>query len=105
MSFTVDPEYDTPARLSDYARRAHANPRVWTFVTGTLGAMERAVVSGFKVAMGRDQPASDDFLSIFHGERFVLVDRRLRIRGYYDGDDESADRLIRDAALLAGTPD
>jgi len=102
VSFSVDPEFDTPARLASYARSAHANPRVWTFVTGRLGAMEHAVVSGFKVAMGRDKAAPDDFLSIFHAERFVLVDRRLRIRGYYDGDDESQDRLIRDAALLAG---
>jgi protein SCO1 len=98
-SFSVDPEYDTPARLDEYAQRAHANPRVWTFVTGKLGAMEQAVVGGFKVAMGRDAP--DDLLSIVHGEHLVLVDRHLRIRGYYEASDEASDRLVRAAALLA----
>jgi len=99
VSFTVDPEYDTPARLSAYARRVHANPRVWAFVTGPLGAMKEAVAGGFKMVMERDAP--DDFLSITHGERMVLIDRRLRIRGYYETADDDIDGLIRDAALLA----
>ncbi len=99
VSFTVDPGYDTPARLRAYARRAHANPRVWTFVTGPLDALRGAVVDGFKVTMQRDAP--DDFLSITHGEHLVLVDRRSRIRGYYGIRDDDLDRLVSDAALLA----
>lgn len=99
-SFSVDPDYDTPERLHAYARRAHANPRVWTFVTGKLGAMRDAVVGGFKMTMVAED--ADDFLSITHGERLVLVDRRLRIRGYYETGDEALDRLVRDAALVAG---
>jgi cytochrome oxidase Cu insertion factor (SCO1/SenC/PrrC family) len=38
---------------------------------------------------------------IMHGERFVLVDRQGRIRGFYDAND--ADAILRDArSLTAG---
>jgi protein SCO1/2 len=100
VSFSVDPDHDTPQRLREYARAAHANPRVWTFVTGPLAALREAVVGGFKMTMERGAP--DDLLSITHGERFVLVDRHARIRGYYEIGDDDLDQLVRDAALLAG---
>lgn len=101
VSFSVDPDYDTPARLSEYARRFHANPALWTFVTGPMDAVKSVVVNGFKIAMGRDDGKPDDFLSIFHGEHLVLVDRAGRIRGYYDATDESIDRLVHDAGFVA----
>jgi protein SCO1/2 len=37
VSFSIDPEEDTPARLRDYARRYDAGPQ-WQFYTGTLEA-------------------------------------------------------------------
>jgi protein SCO1/2 len=35
MSISIDPEQDTPARLTEYARRFHAGPE-WQHYTGTL---------------------------------------------------------------------
>ena len=37
MSISIDPEHDTPARLSEYARKFHAGPE-WQHYTGTLDA-------------------------------------------------------------------
>ncbi len=37
VSISIDPEQDTPARLTDYARRYHAGPG-WDFLTGTVAA-------------------------------------------------------------------
>jgi len=37
MSISIDPEEDTPARLSDYAKRFHAGAQ-WQFYTGTVEA-------------------------------------------------------------------
>jgi protein SCO1 len=37
MSISVDPEQDTPARLSEYARKFHAGPE-WQYYTGTVAA-------------------------------------------------------------------
>jgi len=35
MSISIDPEADTPAKLTEYAERFHAGPN-WQFYTGTL---------------------------------------------------------------------
>jgi protein SCO1/2 len=37
MSISIDPEQDTPARLTEYARKFHAGPE-WQYYTGTLTA-------------------------------------------------------------------
>src|SRR5436305_7307483 len=37
MSISIDPEQDTPARLTDYARKFHAGPG-WQYYTGTIAA-------------------------------------------------------------------
>jgi protein SCO1/2 len=102
VSFSVDPEHDTPARLRDYAKRFHAMPWVWTFVTGALGAMETVVVEGFKIAMDKNEDApADDIMAITHGSKFVLIDRKGRIRGYYDDEEASVNRMLKDAAVIA----
>jgi protein SCO1 len=100
VTFTVDPENDTPERLADYARGIHANPARWTFLTGPLGDVETTVMKGFKLAMGKEQ-VGEGIFSIFHGERFVLVDQKGMIRGYYEATDAGTDELLRDAGILA----
>ncbi len=42
ISFSVDPDYDTPARMKEYAQRFRARPG-WTFVTGSRQNMETAL--------------------------------------------------------------
>lgn len=105
VSFSVDPEHDTPEALARYARQHRASPRMWSFLTGTPDDVKRVVVDGLKVAMGREGPDSD-FESIFHGTHFVLVDARGQIRGYYEMSDADAiDRVLRDANLLLNRGD
>lgn len=101
VSFTVDPETDTPKVLADYAAAQGLSLDNWTFLTGPLGEVESTVVSGFKIAMGKTE-ASPGIFSIFHGERFVLVDREGVIRGYYEASDEGLDAILRDAERLVG---
>jgi protein SCO1/2 len=94
VSFTVDPERDTPSRLAEYAaRHGAADPHKWAFLTGPLDSVERAVVDGFKIGLDRHKTA-DDFWEIVHGEHLVLVDRRLRIRGYFEASSDGLDRLL-----------
>jgi protein SCO1/2 len=97
VTFTVDPETDTPERLAAFARRFKASPYRWTFLTGDLGVIESTVVGGFKLAMGRD---AENLFQIFHSERLVLVDREGFIRGYYEANDEGIDKLMRDVSLV-----
>jgi protein SCO1/2 len=105
VSFSVDPGYDTPARLAAFARQANASPRMWKFLTGESDAMKAAVEEGLKISMGTPQ-GEQDFASLFHGTHFVLVDSHLRIRGYYDSTEADVeDRLLHDAAMLINRGD
>lgn len=97
VSFSVDPHNDTPEVLRDYATRRGARES-WFFVTGSRDALASILKNGFQVAFADDGPAT---APITHSDRFVLVDRELRIRGYYHGSDkEDVARLERDAAAL-----
>lgn len=82
VSFTVDPENDTPERLKAYAEAFQADPERWFFLTGRMEEIEKTVVGGFKIGMERSSA-----FQIMHGERFVLVDRQGRIRGFFDAND------------------
>lgn len=104
VSFTVDPENDTPDKLLAYAREHHADPARWTYVTGPLSAIEPTVIGGFKMMMGKRADPDTGLLSVFHGEKLVLVDASGSIRGFYDADldggDAGLDALERDARAL-----
>jgi protein SCO1/2 len=99
VTFTVDPEHDTPAVLAAYARGARASPRMWTFLTGRTEAVRQAVVEGLHVSMGAAPGAAPADVS--HGTSLVLVDGRGRVRGIYDPEaPDVVDRVVRDAGLL-----
>ena len=97
VSFSVDPEHDTPDVLSAYATHAGAGEQ-WLFVTGARDRLAALLRDGFRVAYAGDGPPTSP---ITHSDRFVLVDRKLRIRGYYHGTDgDDVRRLARDARAL-----
>jgi cytochrome oxidase Cu insertion factor (SCO1/SenC/PrrC family) len=101
VSFTVDPRTDTPDRLSAYATRVGAGPE-WLFVTGPLESLHALATEHFHLAAMELPPgeatADGPFL---HSQKFVLVDRGGRIRGYYDSDDEAALRdLLADVRAV-----
>ena len=50
ISFSIDPEYDTPERLREYAKRFNAGPQ-WKFMTGNLQDLI-AVQKAFDVYRG-----------------------------------------------------
>jgi protein SCO1/2 len=99
VTFSVDPENDTPEVLAAYAKKNEASPSRWTFLTGPLGEVETVVLRGFKIAMGKTQTQAG-ILEIFHGERLVLVDREGKIRRFYEASDQGIEEIIRDARLL-----
>lgn len=101
VSLSVDPAHDTPQVLRDYADRHGAGPD-WWFLTGPRDTVVGLLRDGFRVAFADDGPPS---APITHSDRFVLVDRRLQVRGYYHGNDPAElDRLVADARRLADEP-
>jgi len=92
VSFTVDPAHDTPPVLTEYARHYRVDPARWSFLTGDMAALNR-VGLGFKLN------TVDGKLS--HSTRFVLVDRHMRIRGFYTTDEDAfLPQLVHDIRQL-----
>jgi len=81
VSFTVDPETDTPEVLREYAARLHARPGRWDFLTGPKAEIYQLTQNGFKLAVSDGAAEAGEPI---HSTRAVLVDRRGTIRGYYD---------------------
>jgi len=95
VSFTVDPDRDTPEVLSEYAKRYNAKEDQWFFLTGPKEETNRILKEFFLSPV--DQPA-------MHSVRFILVDAEGQIRGYYDSSDPgSMNQLVHDARILLGT--
>lgn len=100
VTFTVDPETDTPDVLRAYAQKYGADTSRWDFLTGQLGDVEPVVVKGFKMMMGKKTETTPGMFEIVHGERFVLVDDKGFIRGFYEATDEGIEKIVRDARSL-----
>jgi protein SCO1/2 len=98
VSFSVDPERDTPEVLAEYAQRYQADAERWLFLTGSKEPLYRLVGEGFRLAVADGGPQAG---LITHSTRFVLVDQQGRIRGYYDGADPgAAEALLPDIRTL-----
>src|SRR5262249_40475936 len=71
VSFTVDPEHDTPEVLAQYAKRQKADPARWVFLTGPRDTLQKLCREAF--LLGNVDGSLD------HSTRFVLVDREGRV--------------------------
>jgi protein SCO1/2 len=100
VSFTVDPDHDTPEVLKAYGEKAGARPERWKFLTGPKAQIENTIVKGFLQALGKDQEGMP-----IHSTRFVLVDKDGWIRGFQDGNDpEVVQKLLMDIGDILREP-
>ena len=99
LSFSVDPETDTPEVLYRKAREFHANPNVWRFITGRTEEMKTLLIDGFKVPMGEKSKA-ENIYDVAHSNKLVLVDQKGNIRGYYGTEKDDINRLMIDVGLV-----
>ena len=98
VSFSVDPEKDTPDVLRGYAEKFQAQPGHWDFLTGAKSAIYKLSHDGFKLAVS---DGSDAQGIPVHSTRMVLVDRHGQIRGYYDATEPDAvTKLLADTNHL-----
>ena len=82
VSFSVDPEYDTPQVLLDYAGDAGAEQDHWKFLTGRTNQIWQLSRHGLNLPVDRDPGSAEP---AFPRQELVLVDRDRRIRGVFDG--------------------
>ena len=97
VSFSVDPERDTPRVLSRYASAYGADDRRWHFLTGDKTKIYQLAEQGFSLAAGHKGS------EILHSPRFVLVKADGNIHDFYDSRSGPAMlRLRRDVKALLG---
>lgn len=102
VSFSVDPETDTPEVLFNKAREMKANSSVWRFLTGPREAIKTLLIDGFKVPVGEKEIANN-IMDVAHSNKLVLVDGEGAIRGYYNSDKDGINRLMIDTGILINT--
>lgn len=97
VSFSVDPEHDTPAVLANYAAQWSPGETRWWLLATEPENLAR-VAKGFGVTVQKTDDVEDPIL---HSNRFFLVDPRGMIRGaYLSDDDEAMERLVSDTNRL-----
>ncbi|MBS1490014.1 MAG: SCO family protein [Bacteroidetes bacterium] len=98
LSHTIDPEYDTVALLHDYANRLDVKSARWHFVTGAKDSIFKIAQTSYFATAMEDKTEPDGFI---HSGAFLLIDKKGRLRGKYDGArEEDVNRLIGDIKIL-----
>jgi cytochrome oxidase Cu insertion factor (SCO1/SenC/PrrC family) len=104
LTISVDPEYDTPARLTEFGARYSQNATKWRLVTGPKDKITALVTGPLMNTMDREGNMPSGAPQIVHSGYFLLVDGNLTVRGVYDSNDiHKLDELERHARFLART--
>ncbi len=98
LSHSVTPKIDSVARLKKYAIKKGVIDTKWNLVTGDKKQIYDLARKSYLAAKSDGDGGPYDMV---HTENFVLVDKKKRIRGFYDGTNpEDVDRLLEDIAIL-----
>ncbi len=103
VTFTVDPQTDTPAVLAKYADHFGADANRWWFLTGPEKPLDDLIQNGFLqvVQDNRGQPVQPGQFTVTHSTYMALVDGDGNVRGFYDGvGPDGRGQLLRDIKTL-----
>ena len=103
VSLSVDPQHDTSAVLAEYGKQFKADATGWKFLTGDWDEIYD-LVTGLKVATRPPRPAADapapGGTELTHSTRIILIDAQQQVRAYLEGQDATADDLVKAAKRL-----
>lgn len=99
VSFSVDPENDTPEVLTSYAKDYKADLDNWTFLTGyDFQTIKEFSIKSFK-SMVAPPPEGED--QVTHGTSFFLVNPEgMAIKKYNGVQADSMDQILADLKAL-----
>jgi len=98
VSHTVYPEMDSVEVLKAYADKYEVNPDKWVMLTGAKEEIYSLARKSYFAVLTEGDGGERDFI---HTENFVLMDKKQRIRGYYDGTlPNDMERLKKDVEIL-----
>jgi protein SCO1/2 len=96
LCISLDPEYDTPARLADYATRYQPDAARWTFATGAPAEIETlARACSLQVARGGALPE--------HNLRTVVVNAAGRVQRAFAGNEWTPEELVAEMRRAMAT--
>ncbi|WP_203287560.1 SCO family protein [Metabacillus sp. cB07] len=98
VSFSVDPEVDTPEKLKEYAGRYPLSLDNWDFLTGYKQSdIDAFAKNSFKTIV--QKPEGQD--QVIHGTLFYLVDQNGKVMKDYDGvENVPYEEIIGDAKKI-----
>jgi protein SCO1/2 len=98
VSFSVDPERDTPERLKAFGDRYQVDHDSWWMLTGPKSEIYDIALREFKANIAQPESSDTNFI---HTDKFFLLDKDRVVRGWYSGlDSARLDEVIRDVVLL-----
>ncbi len=98
MSISVDPERDKVPVLREYANKMDVNSDNWWLLTGNRDSIYNFAFEEMKVDKFSMEPVNPDFV---HTSRFILIDKNMQVRGYYNGlDSASILKLAKDVGYI-----
>jgi protein SCO1/2 len=105
LTFSVDPEFDTPPVLQAHLLKNKIIDDNWTFLTGTQAQMMNVVMDQMKLHMGEleevKQPNTPEVLfNVAHLAEFALFDQNGDLRGKFPTDPTGLAALERAAKFL-----
>ena len=103
VSFTIDPRHDTIPVLKQYADKLGAKSDQWYFLLGKKEEVYQLAEKNYLVSVSENKDAPGGYV---HQGWLVLVDKKGRVRGAYDGTDEKqVKQLIVDVKVLMDEED
>lgn len=98
ISHTIDPKHDTIPVLKKYASKLGVSSKQWHFLLGDKETVYKLAKNGYMSFTAEDNKAPG---GITHSGYFLLIDKEKRIRGAYDGTDETqVKQLMEDMDVL-----
>lgn len=98
LSHSVTPKIDSVAQLKKYAKEKGVIDRKWNLVTGDKKHIYDLARKSY---LAVKTYGNGDEYDMIHTENFVLIDKKHRIRGTYDGTNpEEIERLLEDIETL-----
>jgi protein SCO1/2 len=92
VSISFDPAHDTPAVIEAHAKAKGADPRTWSYLTGSAAALDR-LTSRFGVSTITDNNPAQ---TLTHNLRTALVNPKGRLVKVLSGNEWTVDQLLAD---------
>jgi protein SCO1/2 len=98
LSHSVTPVQDSVPVLRNYADQMGAIDSVWHLCTAEKKHIYELARKSYFAVLDKGDGGAQDFI---HTENFILVDKKRRIRGFYDGtDSKDIELLMQDIETL-----